>query len=338
MGGQVGRVAPALLGPLVEPAELREPEGGGEVGGLEVRAQCLVVVADPHAVVAEEAEPVGHLVVVGRREAALAGHQVLRGVEAEHGRTEPAGALPVVRRAVGLGGVLHDPQAVALGDRHERVHVRHEAVEVDRQDRLRAGRDRRLHRGRVDAEVVLADVHQDRRGADPEDRAHRGVEAERDGDHLVAGADPERVQDRLERHRAVAHQDRVLHAAVGGPGLLEGGGPLPHREHPGAEDLEDGLLFGGADVGAGDRDHGTGSSGRRRTRRRRSGSGWHRRGRRRRPRSRREPGRRRPGRCRPGGRRPGRRTRRGAAGRRSRPSPGGGPGCRPRARDPARRG
>ena len=40
------------------------------------------------------------------------------------------------------------------------------------------GRDGGLDRGRVDAEVVLADVHEDGRRADPEDRADGRVEAE----------------------------------------------------------------------------------------------------------------------------------------------------------------
>src|SRR5664280_3232910 len=260
--GQKRGVPPALLGSLVEPAELGEPQRRGEVGGLEVRAQGFVVVADAHPVVSEEAQAIGHVVVVGRREAALARHQVLRGVQADHGGAEPAGPLPAVGGAVRLGRVLHDPQAVARRDLGDRVHVGHEAVEVDRQDRLRARGDGGLDRGRVDAEVLRADVDEDRRGPDAEDRAHGRVEAERDGDHLVARADPERVEDRLEGHGPVGHEDRVPDAAVVGPRLLEGGGPLPHGEHAGPEDLEDGLLLGGADVGTRDRDHRTASSGR----------------------------------------------------------------------------
>ena len=112
--GQVGRVAPPLCGALVEPGQLGEADRRDEVGRLVVRAERLVVVADPHPVVAEQADPVGQRVVVGRREAALAGHQVLRRVRAEHRRPELARLAAVVGRAVGLGGVLDDRQAVPL--------------------------------------------------------------------------------------------------------------------------------------------------------------------------------------------------------------------------------
>ena len=137
-GGQAGGVPSALLGALVETGKLGQSDRGGEVGRLEVGAQRLVVVADAHPVVPVEPDPVGERVVVGRREAALAGHQVLRRVQAEHRRPELSGASSAVRRAVGLRGVLHDGDPVPLGDRDERVHVGHEAVQVDRHDRLRA--------------------------------------------------------------------------------------------------------------------------------------------------------------------------------------------------------
>ena len=146
--GEALGIPAALLGPLVEAGQLGEAEGGGEVGGLEVGAERLVVVTDPHPVVPVEAEPVGQGVVVRRGEAALAGHQVLGGVQAEHRRPELACAPAVVRRAVRLGGVLDDRDPVALRDLHQRIHVRHQAVQVDRHDRLGAGRDRRLDSGR----------------------------------------------------------------------------------------------------------------------------------------------------------------------------------------------
>ena len=121
---------------------------------------------------------------------------------------------------------------------------------MDRHDRLRPGRDGRLDEVGVHREVLGPDVHEDRTGAGPQDDADGRVEAEADRDDLVAGADAQAVEDGLLGQRAVGHEDRVADAAVGGPGLLEGLGLLAHREHARAEDLEDGLLLGGADVGS----------------------------------------------------------------------------------------
>jgi hypothetical protein len=144
---------------------------------------------------------------------------------------------------------------VALRDLDEGAHVGHEAVEVDRHDCLRPRRDGRLDAVGIQAEVLGPDVHEDGAGAGPEDGADRRVEREADGDDLVTRADPERLEDRLEGHRPVGHEDGVLHAAVGGPRLLELGGPAAHREHAGPEHVEGGLLLGRPDVGLRDGDH-----------------------------------------------------------------------------------
>ena len=98
---------------------------------------------------------------------------------------------------MGLRGVLDDDEAVPLRDLDERRHVGHEAVQVDRHDRLGPGRDRRLDLRRVHAEVVLADVHEHGRGPGSQDHADRRIEAERDRDDLVARADAQRVQHGL---------------------------------------------------------------------------------------------------------------------------------------------
>ena len=202
---------------------------GREVGRLEVRAELVVVVADAHPVVAVEPEPVGEPVVVGRGEAALAGHQVLRGVQAEHRRPELAGPAAAVRRAEGLRGVLDDREAVALGDRDERVHVGHEAVQVDGHDRLRARRDRRLDEVGVHAEVVGSRMST-KTGRAPAWRIALAVALKVKLTVMTSspGPIPSAAEDRLQGHRPVGHEDRVPHAAVGGPGLLElgaSGGP-----------------------------------------------------------------------------------------------------------------
>ena len=77
---------------------------------------------------------VGERVVAGRHQPALAeGAEVLGRIEAEAAeRAERARLRAAVARAVRLCGVLDHGEAVPGGDRADRIHVRHLAVEVDR--------------------------------------------------------------------------------------------------------------------------------------------------------------------------------------------------------------
>ena len=69
--------------------------------------------------------------------------------------------------------------------------------------------------------VLRVDVGEDRRGAALRDRLGSRVERERRADHLVAGADAERVEDEDERVRAVRDADRLRDAEIGGRLVLE---------------------------------------------------------------------------------------------------------------------
>ena len=68
----------------------------------------------------------------------------------------------------------------------------------------------------AEIEGFFVDIGQQRRGARTEDRAHRGEEAERGGDHEVSGADMERGQGQPEGVRAAGAADRVGNFAGGG--------------------------------------------------------------------------------------------------------------------------
>ena len=104
----------------------------------------LVLVAGAHAVVAQQAQPVRDVVVVGGDHAAFAGRDVLRRVEREGRHPEAADAPAVDGRAVSLGRVLDDRGTVPPGDRRDRRHVGRLAVEVHRHhDPRRVGAHRR---------------------------------------------------------------------------------------------------------------------------------------------------------------------------------------------------
>ncbi len=170
---------------------------------------------------AQQAGALGQRRVIGGDHAALAARHVLRRVEAEGAGAPGSAAPPVDLRPVALAGVLDHRQAVTIGDLDDGRHVSRLPVQADGHDRLGPRRDRGLDQGRVDREVVLTDVDEDRPCAGVEDAVRAGDEGERDGDHLVAGADPVRQQRQVQRGRPGARRDRVTDPDEGGEALLE---------------------------------------------------------------------------------------------------------------------
>ena len=154
---------------------------------------------------AEHPDPVGELGVVDRDEAAVAEREQVLGREEAEGRGDARGDAGRPER---LRRVLDDRQA----ERLQLVDGGGTAEEVHRHDRLRARGDPARDVGGVEVERDRIDVGEDRRGADPRDRLRGGVEREGGADHLVAGADPERVQDEDERVGPVRDADRLLDA------------------------------------------------------------------------------------------------------------------------------
>ena len=81
-------------------------------------------VGDAHAVLAQQAQPLGVVGVVGGDHAAFARGDDLARVEAEAGHFAVAADRPaLVAAADGAGGVLDDVHAVPRGQRREAVHV-----------------------------------------------------------------------------------------------------------------------------------------------------------------------------------------------------------------------
>ena len=182
-----GRVALQLV-------ELAQADRGGDIGQPEVVAEHLVVVSLAHALVPVQPEPVGQPVVVGRDQAALAGRHVLRAVQAERAVPEAADPSAPELGAVRLAGILDDRQAVTVGDGHDRLDVGRQAEQVDRADRSRPGRDRRLDPAGVDVVRVGLDVDEDRRRAGGQDRADGRVEGVADRDDLVARSETQTLK------------------------------------------------------------------------------------------------------------------------------------------------
>ena len=104
---------------------------------------------------------------------------------------------------------------------------------MHRQDGLRARRDLCFDLPDVHQIGVGIDIHKDRARAGQDDRLGRGNERVRDGDHLIAGPDAHGAKNDVQRRRAVADPDAVLHAAELGELLLECLYVLPKEQmHP----------------------------------------------------------------------------------------------------------
>jgi hypothetical protein len=106
---------------------------------------------------------------------------------------------------VRLAGVLDEHQLLLARERQQRVHVRRVAVEMDRQQRLRARRDRPRGGRRVDVERPRVDVDEYRGSARLQNGERRKGGRDRGGDDLVTRADAARPQREVDGVGAVAH-------------------------------------------------------------------------------------------------------------------------------------
>ena len=147
----------------------------------------------------------------------------------------------MVAGAVRLRAVLEDHQVVPGGEPLQRLHVDALAVQVDRQQAPGPLGDRGLHLAGVHQVVLRAHVDEDRRRADRVDRDHGRRRGVGDGDHLVAGADPQRLQPQLDGVGAVVDADAVPGPVVAGELRLEGADTLAEDQLPGPEHRLDGV-------------------------------------------------------------------------------------------------
>ena len=137
-----------------------------------------------------------------------------------------------------LRGVLdqRQPERGELGER------RRAAEEVHGHDRLRPRRDPRGDVVGIEIERDGVDVGEHGRRAGPGDRLGGRVERERRADHLVAGADPHRLEREDERVGAVGDADRVRDVEIRGRLALERLDLGPEDEAARLEHLGEALL------------------------------------------------------------------------------------------------
>ncbi len=127
-----------------------------------------------------------------------------------------------------------------LGNRHQRIKVRALAIEVNRNNRLGARRDRSLDLIHVDQEIVVPDVDENRRcakGADRRDRRHGRVGHR---DDLVAGLHAQCGQRDIDGIGSAVDPDTAGHAEIRRHLALELDPLLPEHQPARAEDAIDG--------------------------------------------------------------------------------------------------
>ena len=158
--------------------------------------------------------------------AAFARGQVLRRVEAERREVRArSDAHALVRSGDRVRGVLDDVDPAIARHREQRIEIGRMARVMNRHDRARPRRQRRLDAFRIDVERVGADVDHHRPRADVLDDVRGRAEGHRRHDHLVAGTDAERRQRDVQagRARVQRHQRRraeiLLQLALEAPRL-----------------------------------------------------------------------------------------------------------------------
>ena len=161
-----------------------------------IDSQQLVFVLGAAAVDAHQLEACGDSIVIGGDHAAVtAAAQVLGREEAEAAdRADAAGHSAFVFRADGLGCVLDYRKIVLRGDCLDGIHVRRQPKQVDWDDRLGTGRDRRFQSGRIEIVGNRIDIDEHGPRIQTRDRTSRSHKRERRSNNFVAGTDTERHQ------------------------------------------------------------------------------------------------------------------------------------------------
>ena len=126
----------------------------------EIAADHWMVIRRIHPVRPQQPHAGCEGVVAGRHKPRVAERaQVLAGIKREAAEDADAAGRPrSVCRADGLRRILDHRDAVAIGDRDDRIEIRGQSEQVDRQNRFRARRDRRRHLIRIEIEGGVVDI------------------------------------------------------------------------------------------------------------------------------------------------------------------------------------
>ena len=170
-------------------AEFDAQDGGLQRVQAAVDAMNFVKIFLFAAVNAKHLETLGHGGIVGGDQAAIAGSAEIFGrKETEAAKiAEGSGEAAVVARADGLRGVFHDKKIFGFGDGEDGSEIGGKPEEMDGHDGFGVCGDGGFDIFGIEIEGDGIDVDEDGLGAELEDGAGGGNEAEGSGDDLVAG-------------------------------------------------------------------------------------------------------------------------------------------------------
>ncbi len=224
-------------------------------------AEFVDAVVEPHprmgepcgrvaALVSHGAGEVGQVVVVGDDHAALAGGDLLVGVEGEHAAVaEVAGGPAAEVPAQGLAAILDHGQLVRAGNPLVAVEVGRVPEHLHGQNGLRPRRDGRLQGLRIGVVGFGVDVHKDRPGPLEEQAVGRSDKGEWRGDDLVPLADAQGPDAQVQAAGAAVDADAEPPPRAAGAGGLEGLGARADAQAVALEHRDDGLDFIVGDIG-----------------------------------------------------------------------------------------
>ncbi len=250
----------APIAPPPKTVDLRNEERGFDVGHRRLVAELDHVPVDVasavaqrrilrDAVVAKPAQPLCERRVARHDGAAVArGHRFGR-VKTEDGQVaQIADSHTVLLCFDGVRRVFDERDAVPIADRAKRFHVGELAVEVNRDHRPRALRERGFHGARIDEPGLRIDVGEDGGRAMEERRVRRGDEGHRRRDDFVAGTHAEGLEREHESHRAARDAHDLFFAEEFAECPLENADLGAERQKQGLQRLGDGRDLGIAEV------------------------------------------------------------------------------------------
>ncbi len=232
--------------------ELAQADGGLHIAEvvLETGLEHLVIpvpffgVAVPgvlgDAVQTQHAHALGQGGVVGGDHAALAGGDVLGGVEAEGrrgaGRAGSSRREAAILSVGGVSGVFNDVQTMALRNLPDFVHAAGQPAQMDGDDGSRAGGHPRGDTGGIEI-AVRADIGQHRRRAHLQDDIDGGAERERSSNDFITLADTGCGQGQVQAGGAGVHGQCMARAGVRPEAGFETGGAIAGGQPAGAQGI-----------------------------------------------------------------------------------------------------
>jgi hypothetical protein len=232
---------------LFEPFQLGETQCRLNIGHAEVPAEFLMdktPASGLEAQIAQAAAAFGKEFIIGDQHAALAGGEMLVGVEAEDADVaETAAGKAFIGLTVHLGRVLDDFEPMPFGQFKDGFHVDWQPVNMHHHYRPCSGRYRSPDS--LGRHVPGARIAIDHNGGGAGTDDGRGARDDRESrqDDLVARGEPEGRQGRIKRRATVAHRYAEAAFDPGSEPLLELRDKRPLGGNPAGADALGQVLF-----------------------------------------------------------------------------------------------